>query len=532
MSVTVADVLQLPVLAHAEVVAGQSGLGNPVRWVHVTELPDISRLLRGGELLLTIGMPLVSSPAGQEQFVQELASRGVAGLVIELGRIHRQVPEPVRAAADRAGLPVIALHREVAFVQVTEEVHTLLINRHYADLRRAEEAAGMLNRLALEQAGIPAVLAALQRVVRNPVLLLPLDPAEPMQAVPPGLLAPGRLHPPTPAGSRAGAGRCRWRGRELSTWQQPVLLAGRYWGDLCIIESRSRLGEVERLIVDRAAVTVAYELLREASLREQRQRRHAELCVELLAGAPGGVEAALDQAEALGVRLRGQVLAAVALHLPVMPAPPVSPGQPAPPAPPAPEVLALLHRHRIAALSRTRGEMVQLLAAGGSEAILVQGLRRAAGTWEEAASGPAVGIGRPVRHPADLPLSLRQAEWTLRLRRAQPKAFPEPFFAAAGSYRFLLAADPRDQQWLIQSVLGPLLAPGADPEGQLLQTLRLLTDHAEPQMAQIARRLGISRQGLYQRRERIQNLLGLDLGQPEGVLSAALALRLFDIQQL
>ena len=68
---TVADLLKLPELAagRPRVVAGAKGLQRPVRWVHVAEVPDIAPLLRGGELILTTGIALLS----------ELAQRARAG---------------------------------------------------------------------------------------------------------------------------------------------------------------------------------------------------------------------------------------------------------------------------------------------------------------------------------------------------------------------------------------------------------------------------------------------------------------------
>ena len=56
--VTVREVLQMPALHRGapSILAGSSGLDRVVRWVHITEDPDIAHLLFGGELLLTIGM--------------------------------------------------------------------------------------------------------------------------------------------------------------------------------------------------------------------------------------------------------------------------------------------------------------------------------------------------------------------------------------------------------------------------------------------------------------------------------------------
>ena len=48
-------------------VAGEAGLGNAVRWVHISELEDPTPWLSGGELLLTTGMAL--EDAGRQDLV-------------------------------------------------------------------------------------------------------------------------------------------------------------------------------------------------------------------------------------------------------------------------------------------------------------------------------------------------------------------------------------------------------------------------------------------------------------------------------
>ena len=85
---TVRDVLALDPVRHGgpRVVAGETGLDRPVRWVHSAEVPDIAGLLRGGELVLTTGIGLPADDAGLRAFIAELAEVGASGLVVELGR--------------------------------------------------------------------------------------------------------------------------------------------------------------------------------------------------------------------------------------------------------------------------------------------------------------------------------------------------------------------------------------------------------------------------------------------------------------
>jgi PucR family transcriptional regulator, purine catabolism regulatory protein len=59
--------------------------------------------------------------------VGELASAGVAGLAIELGRRYvSSLPAALVSAAEAAGVVLIEFRREVAFVEITEAVHTAI----------------------------------------------------------------------------------------------------------------------------------------------------------------------------------------------------------------------------------------------------------------------------------------------------------------------------------------------------------------------------------------------------------------------
>ncbi|MFJ2566857.1 PucR family transcriptional regulator ligand-binding domain-containing protein, partial [Streptomyces sp. NPDC087568] len=93
---TLAQVLEFPSLREGrpEVVAGADGLTAPVRWVHVSELPTIAPMLRGGELILTTGIALPSGHASLARFIDDLADVGAAGVVVGLGpRFHDALPE-------------------------------------------------------------------------------------------------------------------------------------------------------------------------------------------------------------------------------------------------------------------------------------------------------------------------------------------------------------------------------------------------------------------------------------------------------
>ena len=159
--ITVQRALELPGLRSGlpEIVAGADRLQRAVRWVHAGEVPNIASLLKGGELLLTTGYGLGARPAEQRAFVRTLAERGIAALVVELGPRFTRLPAALVESARSAGLPLVQLHREVPFVTVTEEIHTEIVNGHYALLQQAEEVHRRCTEASSTAAGCPRCCA-------------------------------------------------------------------------------------------------------------------------------------------------------------------------------------------------------------------------------------------------------------------------------------------------------------------------------------------------------------------------------------
>ncbi|WJK38395.1 PucR family transcriptional regulator [Solwaraspora sp. WMMA2056] len=171
---TVGEVLALEPVRHGgpRVVAAEERLNRLVRWVHVTEVPDIASLLRGGELVLTTGIGLPADDAGLRAFVAELAEVGVAGLVVELGRrYHGGVPKVMVAAAARHGLPLVELRRATPFVLITEAVHALIVDAQLAQLRATEEIHQRFTELSVEGAEAAEVVRQAAELAGAPVVL-------------------------------------------------------------------------------------------------------------------------------------------------------------------------------------------------------------------------------------------------------------------------------------------------------------------------------------------------------------------------
>lgn len=170
---SVSDVLALPELraGRPSVVAGTTGLDEPVRWIHAAEITDIAHLLAGGELVLTTGIALPEDARALADYVDTLADAHVTGLAVELVQRWTQPPAALVEAAERRELPLIALRNETRFVAVTEAVAALIRDAQLAELREAERIHESFTALTVSGAEPGDVLAEVAASVLVPTVL-------------------------------------------------------------------------------------------------------------------------------------------------------------------------------------------------------------------------------------------------------------------------------------------------------------------------------------------------------------------------
>ncbi|HZU39997.1 MAG TPA: PucR family transcriptional regulator ligand-binding domain-containing protein, partial [Solirubrobacteraceae bacterium] len=272
----------MPVLRRAlpEVVAGQENLGRTVRWVHVIDVPEPDELLRGGELVLSTGTGPGLDESAERRFIRSLSEQGAAALLIELGYSYKRVlPGALVAEAAARGLPLIATHRPTRFVDITEAIHSALVDRRMALLRRSQDASDRLTAIVLERRGFGQLLGELARTLQNPVALenvagqligfAPYESTE--QELLEAHLEYRRAREP---GQLVGPG---WLAVE-------VVSGGRPWGQVTVLELDSPLIEEDRVVIERGAQAVALQLLHEHHDEQLRARARGSFLVELMHG--------------------------------------------------------------------------------------------------------------------------------------------------------------------------------------------------------------------------------------------------------
>jgi purine catabolism regulator len=544
MSLSVREALTLPAFdsAQARVLAGADSLGRPVRWVHVAELPDIAHLLNGGELLLTTGMGLVGGAALRRRYIAQLAAAGVAGIVVELGRNFSRMPAEMVREAEEHAIPLIALEKEIRFVEVTEQVHRAIMSRQYELLDRVELINREFTSLILGGAGIQQILHQLSEAVGNPVILentahqvvgfAPQDGDEIAAA-----LGNWDLH--SRGGHRdLGPGAVqRAEGTPACTWFG-IWLRHEPWGRIHVLEVERPLDEITGLLLDRAGAALGMSVLSQQDADHMSDRAASAVISDLLAGRYGSTKELLQRARNLGSDLSGGGLAALIV---------------------APANLDALAERR--GLSEAQRQQVRLRLRAELRAALAK--QHCTGLLGLEGDRLLAIVAVPER--SDLPATLERVAATLRAsiavshpelkivlgasREAKPDALRRAFeearvavefgersgdqdlyqFGNLGTYPLLarLAQGP-ELATFVESELGALLQHDAQHGAKLLPTVHAYLAHAG-RKADTVTALRIQRRTLYTRIARLDRLLGRSLDDQDVRTRLTLALQGLDI---
>lgn len=519
MPFTLGELLELPVVATArpEVVHGHHLLGREIRWVHTSEIYEIAPLLKGGEVLLTTGLGLVgASPDQLRGYIADLAGRGVAALVLELGRTFTTCPPAMLEAAREHELPLVVLHGVVPFVEVTETVHQLLIEREVESLRRSEHVNARLTETLLSGSGLRELLECIAELAGRPALLLAGDgrvvaaggDPELRKRVVRGDGRPGRERNGSPTGLPPGQ-------------RTTVVVFGVEWGHLLLVGPPDPANEP---VLERGAVAIALELVRTGGLAPARRQARRELLRDIALNRFRSAAELEARAEAVGISCRrGERLVAVCLGVDK-----------------ATSEQAALNAATEAARQVFGAALVadvddDVLLAGAArcpdDAALRQLLHRIADTVDAelaaTTGGHAVAVtaGPPVSDVAGLVRAVSAAREASALAR-RLGAGGRVLLASDMAVHQLLARlidDPELERFVAEQ-LGPLLEHDARHGRDLVRTLDAYLANGMSK-TRTAEALGIRRQTLYARLRRIEALLGeLDLRQRERRTALDLAL--------
>lgn len=511
----VGEVLRVPSLADATLLAGASGLHRIVQRLNVMEVPDILPWVKPNELLLTTGYPLRKHPESLSGLVADLDCRGLAAMAIKVGRYLDELPARMLTEADRLGFPIIALPEHVAFDDILNQVLTDILNRTAATLARSEEVHRALVQIVLAGGGLAEITDELVRLLGGAVFILDENGRVAASSGRPEELAAAR------SGSCFNAAGCwvcsvaepgvrRHRGLAGGHAAVPVVAATSSHGLIVAFSQADKLADVDVDTLERAATVAALVITRQLAVVAVEQMYQSDLLRDLLNARPGSSERAAVLGASFGWKLARRTVVLVAEPDGGAPAQESHRGQRA-----ARDRLAAAWAGIVrsgdpgAAVAGFSSELVAVIGEPTGELARHARDLAAALTRESGGRVPfSLGASRVATGLADLPTAYAQAATAARVGRQISGSGSVAHFDGLGVFRLLsLVPDSHELRSFVLDTLGDLAGKNDPVMADLRQTLQVLLD-TNLNVAQTARQLHFHYNTLRYRINKLERMLG------------------------
>ena len=126
------DLLTLPSMAQAKIIAGKSGLSNSIRWVYKPENMNFAKWVKGQELLI-ISTPVIQSEDFNLPLVIKKANKlNMSGALLLTGdKYIASIDRIVVSYANLNNFPIFVISGEIPLVDIFEEIgHAIAYNKN------------------------------------------------------------------------------------------------------------------------------------------------------------------------------------------------------------------------------------------------------------------------------------------------------------------------------------------------------------------------------------------------------------------
>jgi purine catabolism regulator len=533
--ITVQDILEIAEL-DLRLLAGGKSTSNPVRWVHITEVPDPTKWLKGGELLLTTGYSFVGDEKQQVAQIKRLIDHNISGLGFGTGFSFDKVPPALVAVAEEYGFPLFEVPYHVPFLAITEAVASKIVNEQYSLLQRSLAVHEKLTKIVLEEKGLEAILSTLSALVGCSAVLFDFHGVVLCEAA-------YRRH----LGAELVADLWRLIGDRRADRQNfalsmdgvgsgvqvyPVVASHRIGAFLAVVKDSGDFSEYDRIILHNVVTVTALELVKKKAVAETEKRLAGDFFDELIASDL--------YEEEIARRLAFFGLEPQSPHLIVLidldetdgDASSVERTDVA-----VQDIKERLHwtvdefmaRRDVLCISASRSDSVVILVQPGKldtkEVIGMAGELQGVIREMLPEVSVSVGIGRPHRQLTDLRQSYYEASYAIKIRRLKGEPGVIASFDDLGSYGLLLGLqDTLSLEVFYDSVLGKLQEYDEQNSSDLVRSLSCFLE-ANGHWGDAAEKLYVHRHTLRYRMKRVEEITGRDLDQSQDRMEFWLALK-------
>ncbi|WAH37103.1 PucR family transcriptional regulator [Alicyclobacillus dauci] len=132
---TVEKLLQLPIMQDAKLVGGFEGTVNEILCVDIMEIPDITGWLRKGEFVLTTGYSFQDNPQGLCRVLEEIHHVDGAAVGFKPKRFLQATPPDAIELSNMYGIPLIEIPSAIPYIEITQPIMEQILNSQLTMMR-------------------------------------------------------------------------------------------------------------------------------------------------------------------------------------------------------------------------------------------------------------------------------------------------------------------------------------------------------------------------------------------------------------
>ncbi|MEI3604327.1 PucR family transcriptional regulator [Pseudogracilibacillus sp. SE30717A] len=501
MPLIVRDILKRPFFKNTKLLAGQKGLDRAVNWAHIVEVAKFGHLLNGNEVILTTGLGWANNEEKSLSYLQQLLDYNASALCIELVIHVNSLPQKMLDLADQHHFPIIGFTEEVRFIDITKDLHELLIGYHEDIWWDLERLYNELNMELLSNGNVGDFLRILHKKTEKQIAL--------------NYDNQYRFFP-----SLSKKQQYRWinilEANENNTYfEQPIKLFSNKIASLYMIESNYKITQYDELAMKRCSEILGQYFWKHHQQKEAHRMKKNEWIIDAIVGTLSHEEIIYKiRQEAPGILLKEALIGVKPFHKSLLRNEGNSGSE---------TVLSMLLRpillHAGFQLLTVQDNTINnyiLLLINQQSGKLLERLEEALETVYKNNNDPLIrselqwiSFGKVIANYEQLGKSYHTALSTLNYQQ-NIEVLEKPFYENLAIYRLIDQMNDKEEiKEMIQDYIGPLLTYDREKGTELLKTLQIYLKNLGAKN-ETADELHIVRQTLYHRLNRIETLLGKD----------------------
>lgn len=156
-------------------IAGFSGLQRTINSFTIIDTPEITKWLKGGEFVASVGYVTNSNPKMKKTLIPDLVAKGCAGLGVKMHSYYDEIPQEYIEYGNLYGFPIIEMAYEMKFSDLAFIIHKNLFKYELNKAEIGYDIFQKLMNLIINNDSVEHMLFEISLVLGNPSILVTED---------------------------------------------------------------------------------------------------------------------------------------------------------------------------------------------------------------------------------------------------------------------------------------------------------------------------------------------------------------------